>query len=305
MRPADVGSSAKGRGQEAGRPQGKVVLYRPNQRHELGALRTWEVMAQNVWRARELIWQLFKRDFLGAYKKSFIGVTWVFLAPLLGIVSWVFLKGTGMLRPGELPGGVPYAVYVLMGSTMWGLFMGFYNSATNTLSAGQSLVMQVNYPHEVLLFQQTARRLADFCIALLLNIVVLVVFGRIPSWRIVFLPLVLLPMFLLGSAVGLFISMFAIVAVDLTRLVNSGMALLMLLTPVVYSSTSPPHPAVSYVNKWNPLTYLVCSARDIVLFGRLYDNVGFAICSAGALVAFLISWRLFFVSEHQIVERMI
>jgi lipopolysaccharide transport system permease protein len=285
--------------------QKQLTWYRPNQRHDLGLVRTWGVMAGSVVRSRDLIWQLFRRDFVGAYKKSFLGLTWVFLAPLLGIVSWVFLKGTGMLRTGDLPGGVSYVAYVLVGSTMWGLFMAFYNGARNTLSAGQGLVLQVNYPHEVLLFQQAARRLAEFTIALALNVVVLVVLGEVPSWRAVLLPLVLVPTFLLASAIGLVLSMFAIVAVDLTRLVNSAMGVLMLLTPIVYSSSNPRHPLVLQVNKWNPLTYLICSARDIVLFGRLYDAQGFAICTAGALAAFLISWRLFFVSEHQIVERMI
>ncbi len=50
---------------------------------------------------------------------------------------------------------------------------------------------------------------------------------------------------------------------------------------------------------------LVCSARDIILFGRLYDNQGFAIVSVLSLVAFLFAWRLFYVSEDKVVERMI
>jgi ABC-type polysaccharide/polyol phosphate export permease len=57
-------------------------------RHELGLFRTWAVMARNVWGARELIWQLFKRDLLAGYKKSFIGMAWLFISPLMGIVSW-------------------------------------------------------------------------------------------------------------------------------------------------------------------------------------------------------------------------
>ena len=100
-----------------------ITVYRPNMRHELGLFRTWGVMGRNVWNARELIWQLFKRDFLAGYKKSFVGLAWVFIAPLLGIVSWVFLQMTGMLQPGDV--GIPYPAYVMIGTSMWGLFMGF------------------------------------------------------------------------------------------------------------------------------------------------------------------------------------
>ena len=171
----------------------QITVYRPNQRHELGFFHTWLVMATNIIRSRELIWQLFKRDFFASYKKSFIGITWIFLAPVMGIISWVFLQKTGMLNPGDV--GIPYPAYVLIGTSMWGLFMGFFNAARGTLSAGEGLIMQVNYPHEVLLFKQTAEHLANFLIAFVMNIAVLVAFGVIPSWGIVFFPLVVLPLF--------------------------------------------------------------------------------------------------------------
>jgi len=190
-------------------------------------------MSRNILDSRELIWQLFKRDFFSSYKKSFIGITWIFVAPIMGIVSWVFLNMTGMLHPGEV--GVPYPVYVLIGTSMWGLFMGFFDSAKETLSAGQTLVMQVNYPHEALLFKQTAQHLANFSIAFVMNIAVLLAFKVIPGWQIIFFPLVVLPLFFLGAAVGLVASMISIVAVDINRVINMGMGLLMYMTPVIYS----------------------------------------------------------------------
>ena len=280
----------------------QTTTYKPNQRHELGFFQIWSVMTKNIIRSRELIWQLFKRDFLASYKKSFIGISWMFLAPIFGIVSWIFLRMTGMLQPGEL--GVPYPVYVLIGTSMWGLFMGFYTSASKTLSAGASLVMQVKYPHEALLFKETGQHFAQFLITLAVNIIVLVAFGVVPGWQIIFFPLVILPLFFLGAAIGLVFSMVSIVAVDISRIVNMGLGLLMWLTPIVYSDKVDSE-FVQTVIKWNPLTYLVCSARDIIIYGRLYDTTGYVICAGASILLFLISWRLFYVSEDQIIERMI
>ena len=113
-----------------------ITVYRPNQRRELGVLATWSVMARNVWSSRELVWQLFKRDFLASYKKSFIGFTWLFIMPIIGILSWVFMQKTGLLRPGSV--GIPYPAYVLIGTSMWGLFIGFYMSGRETLSSSAS-----------------------------------------------------------------------------------------------------------------------------------------------------------------------
>ena len=259
-------------------------------------------MARNVWKSRELIWQLFKRDFFAAYKKSFMGITWIFVAPIMGIVSWVFLQMTGMLKPGDV--GIPYPAYVLIGTSMWGLFMGFYQSATQTLSAGQALVMQVKYPHEVLLFKQTAQQLANFIISFGLNLAVLILFSVIPNWKTIFFPLVALPLFFLGAAIGLIVSMISIVAVDISKGINVGMGLLMFITPVIYSDKVE-STFVQSLAKWNPLTYLVCSCRDIIIYGRLYNATGFFIFAILSIILFLISWKLFFVSEQKIIERMI
>jgi ABC-type polysaccharide/polyol phosphate export permease len=280
----------------------QVTVYRPNQRHDLGFFETWAVMAKNIVNSKELIWQLFKRDFFASYKKSFIGITWIFIAPIAGIISWVFLQKTGMLNPGEV--GIPYPVYVLIGTSIWGLFMGFYNSANATLSAGQALVMQVNYPHEALLFKQTAQHLASFIITFVMNIAVLFAFKVMPSWGIILFPLVALPLFFLGAAIGLVTSMISIVAVDVSRIINMAMGLMMYMTPVIYSDKVNSQFAQSVI-KWNPLTYLVCSARDIIIYGRLYNPVGYFICVVLCFFLFMVSWRLFFVSEDRIIERMI
>jgi len=279
-----------------------TTFYRPHQRHELGFFRTWVVMARNIMDARELIWQLFKRDFLAGYKKSFIGISWIFISPIVGIISWVFLQKTGMLKPGEV--GIPYPAYVLVGTTMWGLFMGFFNAAKATLSSGKALVMQVNYPHEALLFMQTAQHLANFLITFLITIIVLILFGVIPSWKMVFFPLVILPLFFLAAAIGLVVSMISVLSIDFDKMVNVALGLMMWITPVIYSEKID-NQLVQMLISWNPLTYLVCSARDIIVYGRLYDTAGYFFCSGLSLVIFMLSWKLFYVSEDKIIERMI
>jgi lipopolysaccharide transport system permease protein len=94
----------------------QTIIYEPNSRKKLGVIKIWATMFRNIMTSRELIAQLFKRDFLMAYKKSFIGMGWIFLSPIIGIVSWVFMNATGVLRPGDV--GVPYPVDVLLSSSI-------------------------------------------------------------------------------------------------------------------------------------------------------------------------------------------
>ena len=285
-------------------PSAKLTVYRPNMRHEQGWVESWAAMARNTWSARELMWQLFKRDFFAQYKKSFLGYTWAFITPIIGVLSWVFLQMTGMLKPGDV--GIPYPAYVLVGTSMWGLFVGFYNSAHTTLGSGRALIQQVNYPHEALLFKQTASQLANFLISFVVNIIVLLAFRVVPSWGILLFPLVALPLFFLGAAMGLLVCMISIVAVDLDRIISIGMRFLMYTTPLIYSNRVP-NELVQTVIKWNPLTYLVCSCRDVIIYGHLYEQaVGpYFLCAGVSFLLFLVSLRLFYVSEHKLIERMI
>jgi len=147
-------------------------------------------------------------------------------------------------------------------------------------------------------------RLANFSISFFMNILILIGFKVIPSWKIVFFPLVVLPLFFLGAAIGLITSMIAIVAVDISRIIIRIMGLMMFVTPIIYSDKVN-SALVQAINKWNPITYLVCSARDIIIYGRLYHAGGYAICALLAFVLFMLSWRLFYVSEDRIIERMI
>lgn len=255
--------------------------------------------AASIKAARLLIWQLFKRDFFAAYRKSILGLFWIVIAPLAGVVSWVLLQHAGLLKPGDMD--VPYPVYVLLGSSMWGLFMGLLTQSSQTLQAGLSFVLQVNFPHEALLFKQIAQQLATFLITFVLNLIVLACFGIFPHYMTLLLPLVALPLFLLAAGLGIIISMYAVMAQDVSRAVQLVLGFGLYLMPVIYSEQDG---LLGQIVQWNPLTYLVCSCRDIVLYGRLYGSWEYALSALFALVIFVFGWRLFFVAEKRLVERM-
>jgi len=279
-----------------------IATYTPNQRASIGFFKTWAIMAKNIYSARELIWQLFRRDFLMAYQKSFLGIAWIFISPVIGIISWVFMNATGILNPGDV--GIPYPAYVLLSSSIWGLFMGFYGAAAGTLGAGGGFIMQVKYPHEALLVKQTAQHLANFLLGFLLNILILIIMGVAPSWKIVFFPLAIVPLFLLGAGIGLVISVISVVAVDLTQGFNFVFGLLFYVTPVIYSSQVE-NPILQAIMQYNPLTYLVGNVRDLIIYGSFNQLDQFIYASLFALFVFLFSWRLFYISEQKVIEKMI
>jgi lipopolysaccharide transport system permease protein len=102
----------------------------------------------------------------------------------------------------------------------------------------------------------------------------------------------------------LIVALLGVVLEDLLKIINRLMSLLMWITPVVYS-TKIESDLVQAIIPWNPLTYLISSARDIVITGDLYEPQMFFISSGLALVLFLISLRLFWVSENRLIERLV
>ena len=259
-------------------------------------------MLKNVVRSHELIRQLFLRDYVAVHRKSFLGVAWIAITPVLGIISWLFMNAAGVLRPGTTD--VPYPVYVLLSTTLWGLFVGYYRSATATLTAGQSFILQVKYPHEALLVKQALEQAANFGVALLLNLVILFCYGVRPSWMIVLLPVTTLPLFFLGAGLGLIIAVIGVVMAEIKRVCDLCMGFLIFLTPVIYvaSATSP---ASQQLFKWNPLTHLIDAARSTILYGRIPDPVAFAWSALLSFIVFACAWRLFFVSEGRVIEKML
>jgi lipopolysaccharide transport system permease protein len=282
---------------------GEIVTYTSNARRQIGFFKTWMIMAKNIIKSKDLIIQLFRRDFFMVYKKSFLGFSWLLISPIIGIASWVFMNQAGILQPGNV--GIPYPAFVLLSSSIWGLFMGFYTSAAGTLGAGSGFIMQVKYPHEALLVKQTAQHLANFLITFGVNIVILLIFGIVPHWSILLLPILTLPLFFLGAGMGLITSVISVVATDVSNIFNILLSFAFYVTPIIYSSDKFTSKLLQKIIEINPLSYLIGATRDMIIYGRYEHWDRFAIVSILSVVFFMISWRLFFVSEDKVIEKMI
>ncbi len=277
------------------------VVYEPHYRARKGFFATCMTLWRNLFRSRYLICQLFKRDFLFAYKRSFLSVGWFFISPLLGIVSWVIMNAAQILAPGDV--GMPYPAYILLSTSIWGLFMGFYQSASDSLYSGLPFILDIHCPQEILLVKQTAQHLAGFLLGFAITIAVLLLF-RIPiCWTIVFFPLAVLPLFFLGASLGLAAAVVRVVMPDLKRWLDFAMQLLMFVTPVIYSDRVSSL-LLQKIIRYNPLTYLVSGARDVLVRGGIEHPGSYLAAAAFSFGLFLLAARAMYLSEDKVIERM-
>lgn len=278
------------------------VVYEPNQYAKIGFFKTMLVIVKNTIASKELIFQLYKRDFLMQYKKSFLGLGWMFFGPIMGVVSWVLMDSAGVLSPGDV--GVPYPVYVLFGTSIWGLFMSFFSSTSQTLQIAAGFIQQVNFHHEALVFKQGLQNLTNFGISLILNIVVMLSFEVIPTWFILLVPLFIIPIFFLAASLGLVVSILSTLTSDVSRIASFFLSLLMFITPVIYDSSEKVL-WLQQCNLYNPLTYLITAPRDLILTGTMSNPFYYIVSIVMAILLFMVALRFFYISEKKVIEKMI
>lgn len=249
-----------------------------------------------------LVQQLSITEIVGAYKKSFLGLTWMFVLPLLAVVIWVFLNGAGIIDPGDT--GMPYPAYVLLSTSIWGFYLEAYKSTSNLLVTNGRMLIMAKVPFEPFITQKIVVHLINFIIPFLLNVIVLLFFGIRFSWWSLLFPLALVPLFCLGLAIGMFTAILRIIAVDLGTIIDEGMKLMMFLTPVVYTANVSAGYLQSIV-RYNPLTYLVGLPRDVLVSGHINHIWATVVCASVSIFIFFVTYRMLIKVGRRVLERLV
>src|SRR5437762_9337621 len=150
--------------------------------------RGWRALdLRELWRFRELVYFLALRDVKVRYKQTGLGVAWVLLQPLLamGIFSIVFGSR------GLSTAGVPYSLFVVSGLVPWFYFSNATSGASGSIVANPQLISKVYFPRLAIPLAAVLANLVDLSIGLLLELVLLAVFGVAFGWQLLAVPLLL------------------------------------------------------------------------------------------------------------------
>ena len=141
--------------------------------------------------------ELVKRDFKKKYKRSFLGVLWSMLSPLMMLLVLNFVFGTFFARNQEY-----YTIYLFSG---WLIFQ-FYNDATNgamnSLMANASIFSKVKVPKYMFLFSRVASSSINFFLTLLIYFAFVIAYGLPITWKFITLLYPIACLFLLILGIG-------------------------------------------------------------------------------------------------------
>lgn len=278
-----------------------VTVYEMNQ-FKGGLLGSIKQAYADIISSRHVIAQLFWRDFTAQFRQKILGYFWALVSPFLGVVSFLFLVLIGVLNPGK--GEIPYTLYVLIGSIVWGYLPGSMNAVSGGLQSQSDLIMRTRIPKLALAISS----LANFFYSIFINMITLVVLfllmGITPSWWIIFYPLLVLPMILLGTALGLILAVLGSIARDLTPLVTQVLTLFMYITPVIYLRSTIKNKLINTLMNWNPLTYFIDVPRSLICVGHAENIKIFLLMFLGTFIFVIIGLRIFYLLEDLVAERL-
>jgi lipopolysaccharide transport system permease protein len=277
----------------------KTVTYEPDNSLRHGYLSLFPDIFREMARNRWLTYQLFKRDFLTVYKQSFLGFLWVVIIPLVSVATFLLLRRSGVFAIGTL--SVPYPLYALLGMAFWQLFATGLIASSNSLVTAGALIVKINFSKKSLVLASAGQSLVSFGIQMTLTSTLFVVYGVTPSWTILLLPLLILPVLLLTLGLGFLLALLNGVFRDIGNTISVLLTFMLFLTPVLYPR--PESGLLATLADYNPLYPLVAGPRDMILTGTLSSPGSFALASVGSVVVFLAALLLFHLTETRLTER--
>ena len=278
----------------------KVKIYTPEDYRKYGHLNDIRELYKKLSDYSTLIKWLVRVGLTQQYKRSFVGVAWLFIAPAFSILLWVLLEASGMLNPGDTE--IPYVAYVFLSNAIWTLFMGFYKNISETYIGRGGELLQNNFPHIIIVVEKVIITLINFLIPLFLSIGVLFLFNIHISWSALLFPFAILPLIFLGIGLGLIFSVLKIVAIDFTTVFDTSLEFLKFVTPVIFATTVNSG-VLQTIMKYNPLTYLVSFPRAVLLNQAYPDLNLFLICSICSFLFLVFSYRFFTISSPVVFEK--
>ncbi|MBS1946967.1 MAG: ABC transporter permease [Bacteroidetes bacterium] len=222
----------------------------------------FDLRLQEVWRYRDLLLMLVKRDFVATYKQTILGPIWFFIQPLLTTLTYIVIFGNIAKLSTD---GLPMTLFYLCGIILWNYFSECLNKTATVFKDNANIFGKVYFPRLVMPLSIVVSNLVRFSIqlALLLGfwIYYLLKGANIhPNWLILLSPYLVLLMAVIALGAGMIITAMTTKYRDLVFLLTFGIQLFMYATPVIY-----PMSAVSkkwgWLIKSNPLSSLVETFR--------------------------------------------
>jgi len=278
------------------------------------ALKEWDLVIEpqssllqlnlkDVWRYRDLLWLLVKRDFVSFYKQTILGPLWFFIQPLFTTIIFTFIFGN---LAGLSTDGLPQPLFYMAGITAWNYFADCLTKTRTVFRDNANIFGKVYFPRLIMPLSIVVSNLVRFGVQMLLFFMMIGYYAytganfHLNAYVLLF-PILVLMMALLGLGLGLIITALTTKYRDLAFLITFGVQLMMYATTVIYPLSAAPA-AYKWVIELNPMTGIIEAFRYGFLGeGSLtFQTLGYSI--AFTLIALVLGVIIFNKTEKTFVD---
>lgn len=267
---------------------------------------------KEIWQYRDLLVLFVRRDILTLYKQTILGPFWYLIQPLFTslIFTLVFNNIAGIST-----GSTPPFLFNLAGVTIWNYFNDCIRSTSDTFKKNEAIFGKVYFPRVIVPLSIVISNLLKFIIQFFIFICFYFYFylsdlAKFPNIYIIFLPLLILIMGMIGLGIGMIISSLVTKYKDLSHLVDFSLQILMYLSAVMYPLELMREKLshfqgifnFSFLVDLNPLAHLIEFGRFILLNEGNYSMYGVIYSGIITIVIFIFGLLLFNKTENSFID---
>ncbi|MFC5078847.1 Teichoic acid translocation permease protein TagG [Vibrio thalassae] len=234
---------------------------------------------------RNLIITSIKREIVGRYKGSLLGILWSFVNPIFMLLVYTFVFSVVFKAKWGDGGGeskAEFALILFCGLIVFNIFSEAISKAPTSILINPNYVKKVVYPLEALAWVNTGSSLFHGIVSFLVWMLAYIALYGIPSATILLVPIVILPLLLMVQGLTWFLSAIGTYIRDVNQLVSILITTMLFMSPIFYPISALPeiYQKILYLN---PLTIIIEQVRAVAFYGEFPNYklvIGYTFCSS-------------------------
>lgn len=217
---------------------------------------------RELWEYRELLYFLTWRDIKVRYKQTVLGAAWAVLQPFMTMIVFSLFFGGLAQIPSD---GIPYPIFSYTALVPWTFFASGLSNSSNSLVGSANLIKKVYFPRLTIPIATVLSGAVDFAIAFVVLILMMLVFGIVPTINVIALPFFILLAFVTSMGVGLWLSAMNVQFRDVRYTVPFLTQFWLFITPIAYPSSLIENDLLRAIYAINPMAGVVEGFRWALL----------------------------------------
>lgn len=250
---------------------------------------------KNFMKYKRLLSELVIKDIKLKYRRSYLGIIWTMLNPLLMMMVLTIVFSTLFKR--NIPN---FPVYLLCGKILFDFYSQGSKDSMNAIVSSSSLIKKVYVPKYVFPVAKVLSAFVNLIFSLGALIFVMII-TRMPfEWTILFIPIPLFYLLLFTTGMGLILSSYTVFFRDIAHLYGVILTAWSYFTPLFYPADIIPQ-QFQILLKLNPLYHIIEMFRGVVMYNTIPSLQSNLICIAYGTVVILIGLYVFAKKQDRFI----